>query len=390
MSPQAKYRPTVNDATTAHHEHEHTPGQGVPVVVLVDEGYFGQEALTDELGPGFDVHFESGPVCAHGVMSVLSWPIVLAPRALHPMPGDVMLAEFARHRYDFVGLLLLDDEPLDRLPDGVHAIVRRPLRPGTLRLHIEAALAMRTRLLAERAGCTRMGHDFAQLRDGLRHELRGQLQSVVGLASLVLEIERPKRPAGDELIDFVERISAAGDRLTHLVDALGDWLNASRRGFEPAVVDLGELVAEVVAKVRSARTTNVGAVTVEGLEPGVVARVSGDARMLHKALETLIERALAQTKLARVRITRDVAGWSLVVSDVCPRMLPVAQRDKAFELFERVAGGDGIGFALVRTIAERHGATVKLAPLAEGGHEAVLTLPWDHASQPAGAGGDVA
>ncbi len=386
MSRQPKYRPAVNDATTGH-PHEHTPGEGVPVVVLVDEGYFGQEALTDELGPGFDVHFESGPVCAHGAMSVLRWPIVLAPRALHPMPGDVILAEFARHRYDFVGLLLLDDEPLDRLPEGVHAIVRRPLRPGTLRLHIEAALAMRTRLLAERAGYTRISHDFAQLRDGLRHELRGQLQSVVGLASLVLEIEAPKRPEGDELIDFIQRISAAGDRLTHLVDALGDWLNASRRGFESAVVDLAELVAEVVAKVRSARTTGAGAVTVEGLEPDMVARVSGDARMLHKALETLIERALALTKQARVRIARSESGWSLAVSDVCPRSLPAAQRDKAFELFERMAGGDGIGLALVRTIAMRHGATVTLAPLASGGHEAVLTLPWSAMSPP--AAGDV-
>lgn len=367
----------MNDAESEAHHHEHTQGDGVPVVVLVDEGYFGQEALSEELGPGFDVHFESGPVCAHGAMSVLKWPIVLAPRALHPMPGDVMLAEFARHRYDFVGLLLLDDEPLDRLPDGVAAIVRRPLRPGTLRLHIEAALAVRTRLLAERAGCARMSHDFAQLRDGLRHELRGQLQSVVGLASLVLEIERPKRAAGDELIDFIDRIAAAGDRLTLLVDALGDWLNASRRGLEPAVIDLAELVAEVVAKTRSARSTNAGAITVEGPGPDAIARVNGDARMLHKALETLIERALSQTKAAHVRLARSEAGWSLAVSDVCPRSLPPAQLERCFELFERMAGGDGVGLALVRTIAERHGATVKLAPLASGGHEAVMTLPFD-------------
>ena len=36
-----------------------------------------------------------------------------------------------------------------------------------------------------------------------------------------------------------------------------------------------------------------GEVTVVGLEPGLVARVSGDARMLHKALETLVERDLS-------------------------------------------------------------------------------------------------
>ena len=77
-----------------------------------------------------------------------------------------------------------------------------------------------------------------------------------------------------------------------------------------------------------------------------------------------------------MRIVRAEEGWSVAVYDVYPRPLPAAQRSKAFTLFERVAGGDGIGLATVQKVAERHAATVTLEPVAEGGHEVVLTLPW--------------
>lgn len=349
-----------------------------PVLVLVDDGYFGHEALHEELGPAFDVRFASGPLEAHVAMGELTWPIVLAPRTLDPLPGDLMLADLDRLRFDFVGALLLDDEAVDRLGAGVHLIVRRPLRPGMLRLHIEAAAIQRKRLIDERATGAALAEDFARLRDGLRHDLRGQLQSIVGLASLVLELERPKRAADDEMIDFMERIGASGDRLTRFVDALADWLTAARRPLERATVDLGELCEEVVAKVR----TNYKLGDIEtAIEPSdaltLGARVSADPRLLQKALETLVDRALATSKRARVRIARGELGWTVSVADVLPKpALSATQCVKAFALFERIAGGDGIGLAIVQKVAERHGATATLQPAAEGGHEVVLTLPW--------------
>jgi len=349
----------------------------VPVLVLVDDGYFGHETLHEELGPSFDVRFASGPLETHAAMSELACPIVLAPRTLDPVPGDAMLAELERHRYDFVGALLLDDEAVDRIGAGVHLIVRRPLRPGMLRLHLEAAAAQRSRWLNERVTAANLAADFARLGEGLRHDLRGQLQSVVGLASLVLEIERPKRAADDELIDFVQRIGGAGDRLTRFVDALSDWLMVARRPVERATVDLGELCTEVLARVRTTYDTREIETSLEPADALTLgARVSADPRLLQRALETLVDRALAVSKRARVRIARGDNGWTVAVFDICPRALPAAQCVKAFELFERVAGGDGIGLAIVQKVAERHGAKVTLEPVTTGGHEVVLTLPW--------------
>lgn len=357
--------------------------QRVPVLVLVDDGYFGHETLQEELGPSCEVRFAAGPIEAHTTLGAEGpfagrWPVVLAPRTLEPLPGDVVLAELDRHRYDFVGLLILDED-VDRLGDGVHGIVRRPLKPGALRTHVLAAAATRERFMRERGDGARLWEDLGRLRDGLRHDLRGQLQSVVGLASLVLELEAPKRAPDDEFIDFMNRIAASGTRLTHFVDALGDWLNCARRPVERAVVDVGELVAEVVAKARSA-AEHQGTPRDIGMQPpdpsALGATVSADPRMLQKAIETLVDKALQASQRAHVRVERAPDGWRVAVSDVCPKALPASQLTRAFSLFERVAGGDGIGLALVAKVAERHQARVELAPLPTGGHEVVLTWPW--------------
>lgn len=358
--------------------------QRAPVLVLVDDGYFGHETLQEELGPSCEVSFAAGPIEAHAALGAQGplagrWPIVLAPRALEPLPGDVLLAELERHRYDFVGVLILDED-VDRIGDGVHAIVRRPMRPGALRAHVLAAAATRARFMRERADGARLWDDLGRLRDGLRHDLRGQLQSVVGLASLVLELEAPKRAPDDELIDFIHRIAASGTRLTHFVDALGDWLNCARRPVERATLDLGDLVAEVIAKARSGADGAPRDITSLPPDPGALgATVMADPRMLHKALETLVDKALQASQHAHVRIARAADGWLVGVSDVCPKALPALQLGRAFGLFERVAGGDGIGLALVAKVAERHQARVELVPLATGGNEVVLTLPWTHA-----------
>jgi len=100
-----------------------------PVLVLVDDGYFGHETLHEELGPTFDVRFASGPLETHAAMTTLAWPIVLAPRTLDPVPGDVMLADLDRQRYDFIGALLLDDTLTARSALGAPRLSARAMAP---------------------------------------------------------------------------------------------------------------------------------------------------------------------------------------------------------------------------------------------------------------------
>ena len=355
------------------------PASPVPVLVIVDEGYFGQEAIQDELGPSFAVAFAEGLGGALTAMSSLSCPLVMAPHSLDPQTGDEVLSELAAHRFDFVGLLLVDDDT-DLVGPGVNIIMRRPMRPGALAQHVRAAALTRHQLLASVERRDALSRDIERLRDGLRHDMRGHLQSVIGLGSLLLEIERPTRQPDDETIDFLNRILASAERLNRYVDHVGDWLHQSRKPLERAYVDLGELVGEVVAEVRAHRNRKV-APEDDGLRiatPDVAhlgARVPGDARALGLAVKHMVEHAYDQGVGAEITLEPTTMGWAIRVRDFAERTLPPSHRARALNLFERAAGGTGVQLAVVAKVAERHGGLARLEAHPERGHWICLELP---------------
>jgi signal transduction histidine kinase len=358
--------------TTVSPEDNSLPPSAVPVIVVVDEGYFGQEALVDELGPGFDVAFAEGLVATMSAAASRPLPLVLAPQALAPESGAEVLAGLHERRLDFVGLLLLDDEH-DAAGPGVHVLLRRPLRPGQLVAHVRAAAALRARMLTTLGQRDALSNDIGRLRDGLRHDVRGHLQSIIGLTSLLVELERPQRQADDELIDFLTRVLSSAERLDRYIDHVGDWLQAARRPFEVSIVDLGELALEVVAEVRARRKVAPELLFSRPAPP--LARVPGDSRLLSMALRHLIDHCLEQTGHAEVEVLPTGHGFVLGVRDLADKTLPPTHRSRAFVLFERAAGGTGVELAVVAKVAERHGGEVTLEPHPEGGHLYRLDLP---------------
>lgn len=354
----------------------------IPLLVVADDGYVGQEGVRHELGPGFDVHVAEGASAALSLAPTLDWPIVLVPDALADTQGHRVLAELAALGHGFVGLLMIDDlagVPRPGPGTGVHGIVPRPLRPGALAFHVGAAAEVRAghQRAAERVQA--IGRDLDTLRDGLRHELRGHLQTVVGLASLLLEIERPRRPANDELLDWVGRIAAGGDRMTRLVDHLCDWLNLSRRPLEPGVVDLGEVVLEAVAEAKVAHQKRAARITTSPEDPTTIAaRIRADARSVGQAMRHLIDNALRFDPSDAPDVTVSLAappppmgGWVITVADRGPGV-PESAHARVFRLFERQShdgtkpAGTGVGLAIVAKVAERHGGRAWIEPPTEG------------------------
>jgi signal transduction histidine kinase len=114
---------------------------------------------------------------------------------------------------------------------------------------------------------------------------------------------------------------------------------------------------------------------------GESAAVSGDERLLRRALRNLLENA------------RRYGGGDLSLSTqlrdgqaqlrVCDRGpgVPAAARERIFEPFFRLAGhaeqagGVGLGLSLVKQIAERHGGSVRCEAREGGGSCFVLSLP---------------
>ena len=133
-------------------------------------------------------------------------------------------------------------------------------------------------------------------------------------------------------------------------------------------VDLLGVVAEEAARIDAAA----------GGEP---LRVPGDERLVRRALRNLLENARRYGGgQVEVQVQRHADRAEVRVDDDGPGV-PEGYRERIFEAFFRLpghaerAGGVGLGLALVRQIAERHGGSVRCEPRPGGGSCFVLSLP---------------
>ncbi|MFE4619336.1 sensor histidine kinase [Streptomyces sp. NPDC056747] len=199
------------------------------------------------------------------------------------------------------------------------------------------------------------------------HELRSPI------ASLRTQLEVAE--AHPDLLDLPGAVEDTV-RLQHLA---ADLLLLARldAGERPGDgrVDLGELLAGEVAR----RTGDRIGVRAEA-DPGAV--VAGSRQQLARVIGNLLDNAQrhAEARItATVRMTAD--GVLLCVDDDGPGV-PEAERDRVFERFVRLDdarsrddGGAGLGLAIARDVARRHGGDLTAGQAPGGGARFTLRLP---------------
>ncbi len=196
------------------------------------------------------------------------------------------------------------------------------------------------------------------------HELRSPLARL----RMALAI-RGEGLAAHPLDGEVERNLKELDALIDEV-LLASRLDAGAQPLTRQPLDLVGLCAELAAQ--------------QGVELGDMPRealVQADDRLLRRALRNLLENALRYGRDGqRLDLEATPAGWELRVLDHGPG-IPLALRQRIFEPFFRLpghaemAGGVGLGLALVAQIASAHGGTVRVEERPGGGSVFVLSLP---------------
>ena len=164
------------------------------------------------------------------------------------------------------------------------------------------------------------------------------------------------------------------------LDALVEEVLLASRLDAQAVEPVREAVDLIpIAAVEAAQ---VGA-EVQAASPSLV--VQGDERLLRRALRNLLENARrygegGEITLSAERTSSLPARVELRVCDRGPG-IPETLRERIFEPFFRLPGhaeregGVGLGLALFKQIAERHGGRVRCEPHAGGGSCFVISLP---------------
>lgn len=201
------------------------------------------------------------------------------------------------------------------------------------------------------------------------HELRSPI------ASLRTQLEVAE--AHPELLDLP---GAVADTVRLQVLA-ADLLLLARldAGEKPgsATVELGALVREEVSQ----RTGDRVAVDVEAPEGGAF-EVSGSRGQLSRVIGNLLDNAQRHAEgSVAVSVAADGRGVRVEVRDDGAGV-PEDERERIFERFVRLDdarsrddGGAGLGLAIARDVASRHGGTLTVHAAAEGGAAFRLWLP---------------
>ncbi|HEY0956031.1 MAG TPA: sensor histidine kinase [Roseateles sp.] len=209
------------------------------------------------------------------------------------------------------------------------------------------------------------------------HQLRTPLAGLKSQTELALQ--ETSDPALRQRLQRVHDSAVRGARLVSqlLVLARAEPEAAAAQGW--AAVDCARLVQEVAAE-QVPRALAAGCDLGVDIPDDSRLIVQGVELLLREALVNLIDNALRYAgsgATITVRLRRAGDDVWMDVEDNGPGLEPTL-RERAFERFVRGAAhgeGCGLGLAIVREIAERHGGSAQLLPAAPRGCIARLTLP---------------
>jgi signal transduction histidine kinase len=245
-----------------------------------------------------------------------------------------------------------------------------------LNIGLEAKVRERTKEL-EQADRLR-----SQFLSHVSHELKTPMTSIKGFLQNMLD--GLTGAVNEKQQRYLSRMLENSDRLIRMIEELLDRtrIQTGKLELAPAVLDLGQCVAEVVEQLRPLAQAK--RQKLEGEYPDVPLLVWADRDRLVQIVINLVQNAMKFTPedgriaVAVARENHRHAG--VTVRDTGPG-IPSEFLEKIFDPFFRIAAtrttakGLGLGLSIVRTLVELHGGTIEARHAYGGGAELHFTLP---------------
>lgn len=207
------------------------------------------------------------------------------------------------------------------------------------------------------------------------HELRTPL----AVMSTKFEVfEKNKNPNEADYKEAIGMARSQTDRLSHVIDILLEMTELQSAPKSDSI-SLSEITEEVICDlVAVAEKKSISLVQDDG-----EARLTGSDTLVYRAIYNLIENAIKYNKedgKVSVAITEDENFAKVIITDTGSGIAK-EDWDKIFEPFFRIdksrsrsMGGAGLGLALVKEIAVRHGGDVKVIESSNKGSSIELSL----------------
>jgi signal transduction histidine kinase len=255
-------------------------------------------------------------------------------------------------------------------------------------------LAQMTRTLSEELAARRESEARLRQRESqvtafagmIAHDLKAPLRAVAGFTVML----RSDLTDGADLdvpsLEKLDRILAATERMSHLVDDQLAFVTARERALDLQRVDLEAMIAEIITDLGLNLPGAVQSRAV--IDVGPLPAVRADLMMCRQLLENLIGNALKYVRPghpARIAISAGIEpGHLMPMETVHVKIadqgtgIPSGQHEKLFASFYRTHAefpGTGLGLAICQRVIDRHGGTIRVTDNPGGGSVFHFTLP---------------
>jgi signal transduction histidine kinase len=216
---------------------------------------------------------------------------------------------------------------------------------------------------------------FNRLQTRLGHLMKARMAMMGGISHDVRTFATRLRLRVDAIPDGEQHQRAVGD-IDDMIRLLDDALLASRAGVGEEMVEVDEVVRADVAD----RVANGAAITCK-VDERARATILGDRLAMRRVVANLIDNAMKYGSRVEVGLASIGEQLVLTVDDDGPG-IPVDQRELLLEPFvrldssrNRATGGAGLGLAIVRSLVEAMGGSVRIEDASIGGARLVVRLP---------------
>ncbi|HEX7150235.1 MAG TPA: ATP-binding protein [Thermoanaerobaculia bacterium] len=219
--------------------------------------------------------------------------------------------------------------------------------------------------------------DFAYVAS---HDLQEPLRKIQAFGDLLRSRHAAALP--DQARDYIERMQSAARRMQVLINDLLSFSRVTTKAQPFARVDLGQIAREVVRDLETRIHDSGGHIDV-----GPLPVIAADPLQMRQLLQNLAGNALKFHRegvppVVTVRGESDGYRCRLTVSD---NGIGFEEKyaERIFTMFERLHAraqyeGTGIGLAICKKIAERHGGEIRAHGRPGEGATFIVTLPVSH------------
>jgi light-regulated signal transduction histidine kinase (bacteriophytochrome) len=223
----------------------------------------------------------------------------------------------------------------------------------------------------------RSNQDLQQFVYVASHDLQEPIRAIHGFTSILARKLEPLLT--DETRKSMGQITSGAERMRTLIEGLLAYARVESRGEQFKSVDMDALINSIVQEDLKMRIEETGAqVTVEPLPV-----IQGDEGQLRMLFTNLISNALKYKRDEPPRVkVESVSGKHHNVISVQDNGIGFDQKhaDRIFVMFQRLHSrnqyeGTGIGLALCKRVAERHGGTITAKSTPGQGSTFIVSFP---------------